>query len=182
MTHGSSLRNLLEQRRASLEQALAVFDELPPVPSDFLWGRWRGEEIRTGHPLEGWLEASGWYGKEFIDPETVHPLLMRCGSGPPAPVRPLPGALGLARRCPPQALPLPRALLQRSLMLLRTGSSHARLRPIEVRGVVTATMLYDHLPVHDAFRKVDENTVLGLMDAKGSARPYLFLLRRETRR
>jgi hypothetical protein len=40
-------------------------------------------------------------------------------------------------------------------------------------------MIYDHLPVHDAFRRVDERTVLGLMDEKGVERPYLFLLERE---
>ena len=38
-------------------------------------GRWRGSGLPTGSPLDGLLEAYGWYGKEFLDAETVHPLL-----------------------------------------------------------------------------------------------------------
>jgi hypothetical protein len=36
----------------------------------------------------------------------------------------------------------------------------------EFRGEVTATMVYDGQPVHDHFKKVDENTVLGIMNGK----------------
>ncbi|MCP9826214.1 DUF4334 domain-containing protein [Synechococcus sp. EJ6-Ellesmere] len=173
-----TLQHLLRERRSGLEEALAVFDALSPVDPAMLWGRWQGSEIRTGHPIEGWLEVCGWYGKEFLDAETVHPLLMRIGSGDPFPIRPLPGALELARCVSPQAFTLPGPLLRRSLLLLRTRRSQARLRRMEVRGVVSATMLYDHLPAHDAFRRVDDDTVLGLMQAKGDPQPYLFLLER----
>ncbi|MDM7938078.1 MAG: DUF4334 domain-containing protein [Cyanobium sp. CZS 48M] len=173
-----TLQRLLRERRSGLDEALAVFDALPPVDPAMLWGRWQGSEIRSGHPMEGWLEVCGWYGKEFLDAETVHPLLMRIGTGDPFPIRTLPGALELARCVSPQAFTLPGPLLRRSLLLLRTRRSQARLRRMEVRGVVSATMLYDHLPAHDAFRRVDDDTVLGLMQAKGDPRPYLFLLER----
>lgn len=53
----------------------------------------------------------------------------------------------------------------------------ASLRAVEHRGVVTATMVYDKHPVFDHFRRVDEDTVLGLMDRKGDA-PLFFWLRR----
>ncbi|WP_372790081.1 DUF4334 domain-containing protein [Paraconexibacter sp.] len=53
----------------------------------------------------------------------------------------------------------------------------ASLRAVEHRGVVTATMVYDKHPVFDHFRRVDEHTVLGLMDRKGDA-PLFFWLRR----
>jgi len=53
----------------------------------------------------------------------------------------------------------------------------ASLRAVEHRGVVTATMVYDKYPVFDHFRRVDEDTVLGLMDRKGDA-PLFFWLRR----
>lgn len=165
---------------SSLEEALAWFDSLPTVEPRELRGRWRGRELRTGHPLEGWLEGCGWYGKEFIDDDHVHPLLFGGGEGgEPFPVWPLPGALAFARGLRPPGSPLLRALLRGLLRLLRTSSSQARMRPVEVRGRVTAAMIYDHLPVHDAFRRVDERTVLGLMDEKGVERPYLFLLERE---
>jgi hypothetical protein len=40
-------------------------------------------------------------------------------------------------------------------------------------------MIYDHLPVIDAFRRVNEATLLGVMDQRGMAEPFLFLLRRD---
>ena len=50
---------------------------------------------------------------------------------------------------------------------------------MEHRGVSTATMIYDALPIHDVFRKVDDDTVLGLMDLRGLPQPFFFVLRRE---
>ena len=38
----------------------------------------------------------------------------------------------------------------------------------EFRGEVTASMVYDGAPVHDHFKKVDDNTVLGIMNGKGA--------------
>ncbi|MGB7084128.1 MAG: DUF4334 domain-containing protein [Phormidesmis sp.] len=52
---------------------------------------------------------------------------------------------------------------------------------MEHRGKVSATMSYDHLPINDVFRKIDENTVLGLMDCKALQQPFFFVLRREER-
>jgi hypothetical protein len=39
-------------------------------------------------------------------------------------------------------------------------------------------MCYDAQPIHDVFRRVDDATVLGVMDLRG-APPYVFLLRRD---
>lgn len=51
-----------------------------------------------------------------------------------------------------------------------TGSNGARrpeqLRKVEFRGVVTASMVYDKIPIIDSFRYVDEDTVIGAMDNK----------------
>jgi hypothetical protein len=38
----------------------------------------------------------------------------------------------------------------------------------EFRGEVTATMVYDGQPVHDHFKKVDDNAVVGIMNGKGA--------------
>ena len=38
----------------------------------------------------------------------------------------------------------------------------------DFRGEVTATMVYDGAPIHDHFKKVDENTVMGIMNGKGA--------------
>lgn len=54
----------------------------------------------------------------------------------------------------------------------------ARLRAVEYRGVVTATMIYDRHPVIDHFRRVADDAVLGVMDSKGDDAPLVFVLRR----
>lgn len=54
----------------------------------------------------------------------------------------------------------------------------ATLRMVEYRGVSTATMVYDKHPIFDHFRRVDDDTVLGLMDRKGEDAPLAFTLRR----
>ncbi len=54
----------------------------------------------------------------------------------------------------------------------------ARLRRVEHRGVVTATMIYDDHPILDHFRRVSGEAVLGVMDRKGDTSPLFFYLRR----
>ena len=54
----------------------------------------------------------------------------------------------------------------------------ASLRSVAYRDVVTATMVYDNHPIFDHFRKVDDDTVLGVMDRKGDEFPLFFWLRR----
>jgi hypothetical protein len=39
--------------------------------------------------------------------------------------------------------------------------------------------VYDHLPIIDVFRRVDDDTVLGLMDYRNFPEPYFFVLVRE---
>lgn len=54
----------------------------------------------------------------------------------------------------------------------------ASLRSVVYRGVLTATMIYDRQPIFDHFRKVSDETVLGVMDRKGDASPLYFYLQR----
>lgn len=49
---------------------------------------------------------------------------------------------------------------------------------MEYRGVVSAAMSYDALPIDDHFRAVDDDTLIGAMDMRGLA-TYMFVLRRE---
>jgi hypothetical protein len=51
----------------------------------------------------------------------------------------------------------------------------------EFRGEVTATMVYDGAPVHDHFKKIDHDAVMGIMNGKGvldNGRYYYFYLER----
>ena len=46
------------------------------------------------------------------------------------------------------------------------GNGEASLWNVEFRGEVTATMVYDGQPVFDHFKRVDEDTLMGIMNAK----------------
>ena len=64
-------------------------------------------------------------------------------------------------------------------LMLKTEKSQARIRMMEYREKVSTTMIYDNLPINDIFRKIDDNTVLGLMDFKGMPQPFFFVLKRD---
>lgn len=163
----------------SRDEALAIYDALSAVEADFMLGQWAGAGFATGHSMDGLLEACHWYGKRFLDAENVHPLLFNGTNGKLISVDPKRMPMGMSQRIKLEPGSLLGRIFQASLPLLRTGESRARLRMTEYRGMLSATMIYDHLPINDVFRKVDENTVLGAMDMKGMDHPFFFLLRRD---
>ena len=67
-------------------------------------------------------------------------------------------------------------LLDVTMPLLRAHEPKARLRNLEHRGKVSAAMMYDQLPIIDVFRRIDDTTLLGLMDVRAAAQPYFFVL------
>jgi hypothetical protein len=61
------------------------------------------------------------------------------------------------------------------------GKGEASLWLENFRGEVTATMVYDGQPVHDHFKKIDDDAVMGIMNGKGvldNGRYYYFYLER----
>lgn len=164
--------------RTTVDEGLELFDTLPAVEPEFMLGRWRGRELATGHPMEGLLEPSGWYGKQFDGVEQVHPLLFRDADGDLYPVSPRRLTLMLVGRIPTAMTGRASRVVPRLRPLIRTPDYAARLRSISHRGVVTAAMVYDDLPIIDTFRAVDEDTVLGVMDYRVHPDPYLFVLER----
>jgi hypothetical protein len=162
------------------DEALAYFDSLPVVAPGEMLGRWRGSALPTGSPLDGLLEAYGWYGKEFLDDESVHPLLFTDRSGSPRPVDPRLLPMGVLRDYAGflQMWPL-RTAFTRLRPLLFTEKPRARLREVTHRGVVTAAMVYDALPIIDVFRRVSDDVRLGAMDMRGLPSPFLFVLTRD---
>ncbi|MGY1834514.1 DUF4334 domain-containing protein [Blastococcus sp. SYSU DS0510] len=162
------------------DEALSMFDSGSAVAVEEMTGRWRGSGVPTGSPLDGLLEAYGWWGKEFLDAETAHPLLFATRSGP-RPVEPALVPVGVLRGLPGVARSTAARLAFTAVRpLLTTTRPTARLRALEHRGVVTAAMVYDRLPIIDVFRRVDGRTVLGLMDLRGLPDPFFFLLTRES--
>ncbi|MDV8066839.1 DUF4334 domain-containing protein [Rhodococcus sp. IEGM 1366] len=66
---------------------------------------------------------------------------------------------------------------------IKGGNGEASLWNIEFRGEVTATMVYDGAPIFDHFKKVDDTTLMGIMNGKSklvldNGQHYYFLLER----
>lgn len=174
----SRLRQL--EPAAPLDRVLLFYDELPPVHVDNMMGNWRGREIATGHVFDGLLGPSGWHGKRFRSADDVDPLIFRRKDGRLFAGNPAVMPIGLIQRLPGLAKhPLSAALFRTFAPLLATGRARARLRMTEYRGVTTATMIYDDLPINDVFRMVTPDLILGAMDIRGSADPFFFTLRQE---
>jgi len=176
------LTELLPTPPTTTAEALEIFDAAEAVDPDFMIGTWHGAEVPTGHPLDGLLESSGWWGKQFIDSETVHPLLFPDASGEALwPLNPALafGGLGIATKLPLLNRISMRTPITALRPVLKANSAKARLRTTRYRGVDTATMVYDQLPINDVFRKLTDDGVLGAMDLRGSQNPYFFVLRRD---
>lgn len=176
-----SIFDELKTGETTTEQAIEAFDSLEAVDVEFMIGNWKGEGFPTGHALDGLLEAYHWHGKRFESPEDVHPLVFRTLMGGLRNVNPafLGPALGLVDRLPMPKWPAVGRVFQVMSPLFSTSKSRARLRMTTYRGVSSATMIYDQLPVNDVFRKIDENAVFGIMDLKHMKTPFFFILRRE---
>ena len=176
MSFRDELNDLLLMEKTPRFQVFQLFDRLERAEWDYMLGLWKGRELKTDHPMDGLLEASGWFGKRITGPETVDPLVFRKNNGKLCRVNP-----GLLPLSVPFSL-IPREFVRRAapriIPFLTTKKSGARIRMIEHRGIVTAAMIYDQLPILDVFRKVNDHTVIGMMDMKGQQQAYFFVLER----
>lgn len=173
------LETILQVGQTTTAKALEVFDELDTVNLEFMIGRWKGRELHTNHPMDGLLETFNWYGKEFINEDRVHPLLFLDGNDRIIKVDPNPLGMDLALRFSFPKNPTLKPVFELMTSLLKTDESKARIRMMEYRGKVSATMIYDYLPINDVFRKISDRSVLGLMDFKAIQQPFFFILNRE---
>jgi len=155
--------------------AFSVFDDLPALPPAAMRGRWIGHELATGHRWDGKLTAAGWQGKEFLEDDAVHPLLFGDRHGFSYPVDPRWVPVGLVDKIPVRSV----AVMGRAIGWLRpviqARRPGARLRTVDYRGTASAAMVYDRLPIIDVFRRVDDDTLLGVMDMRDTP-PYFFYL------
>lgn len=162
------------------EEALAFYDSLPTVPSETMIGQWRGADLPTGHVMDGLLGRYHWYGKRFDSAEAVHPLVFSRGNGSLYSLNPTLMPMGLIVRHPGLAHSTAGdVLFKLGALLLATTRPQARLRMTAYRGVVSATMIYDRLPINDVFRLVSQDIVVGAMDIRGMEQPYMFVLHRD---
>ena len=132
----------------------ALWSDLASTSVHDLLGSWRGGDFATGHPASRLLEQIRWHGKRFGGPLDADPLVCRAEDG---------------------------TLYAETAA---AGGGSASLWAVAFRGEVTATMVYDALPVLDHFKAVDDDTLMGIMNGKleqvfGTADPYYFWLERE---
>lgn len=171
-----NISEIFDGKKMDTQEMMNYFDHLESVDCEFMHGQWKGLEVITSHPMNGLLDKANWYGKKFIDDETVFPLvLLNPKSSNLFSIDPkwLPLGLDLS------LLKNKSKYLVKGLRLLKTDKSKARLRMIEFRGKSSATMIYDEKPINDVFRCIDQNTVLGWMYLKDQAQPYFFILIRD---
>ncbi|MCX6395543.1 MAG: DUF4334 domain-containing protein [Propionibacteriales bacterium] len=141
---------------AELDALWADLDTLRP---EEMLGAWRGGSLSrgigaTGHPADVLLTKIGWHGKRFDSLLEGHPLICRGEDG---------------------------ALYSNTAY---AGGGHSSLWEVGFRGETTATMVYDAIAVFDHFKRVDESTVMGIMNGKleaafGVADLYYFWLERD---
>ncbi len=114
----------------------ALWADLPTVGVDEILGRWTGGDFATGHVISTVLTKARWHGKWFDSPLDVTPIVCRDEAG------------------------------ELYAHTTAAGGGAASLWPVGFRGEVTATMVYDAVPVFDHFKKVDDNTLMGIMNGK----------------
>lgn len=154
----SDLKQRFEQLRAADPADPADLDalwaDLATVTVEEVLGAWRGGDFATGHLASQVLGQVRWHGKRFDSPLQAVPLVCRDEQG------------------------------ELYSNLKAGGGGEASLWPVGFRGEVTATMVYDRMPVFDHFKKVDDDTLMGIMNGKleaafGVADLYYFWLERE---
>ncbi|HVK29859.1 MAG TPA: DUF4334 domain-containing protein [Nocardioides sp.] len=140
--------------RADTADLDALWADLATVGVEEILGPWRGGDFATGHVASAVLEKVRWHGKRFDGPLAAVPLLCRDESG--------------------------------ELYSNKDagGGGEASLWEVGFRGEVTATMVYDRMPVLDHFKKVDDDTLMGIMNGKleaafGVKDLYYFWLERD---
>lgn len=130
-----------------------LWTDLTVLTVEEMLGAWRGGDFATGHPASGLLDKIGWHGKRFDSPLDGHPLICRGDDG---------------------------ALYSNTAA---AGGGYSSLWEVGFRGESTATMVYDAMAVFDHFKRVDDSTVMGIMNGKleavfGTADHYYFWLER----
>ncbi len=155
--------------------AFSVFDDLPALVPAALRGRWIGHELATGHRWDGKITAAGWQGKEFVDDEAVHPLLFGDRHGISFPVDPRWVPVGLVDKISVGSVAVMRRAIGWLRPVIQARRPGARLRTVDYRGTMSVALVYDRLPIIEVFRRVDDDTVLGVMDMRGTP-PYFFYL------
>jgi hypothetical protein len=166
-------------QHAPSSDLLAYFDTLPPVPPSDMTGLWQGHERPSGHPLDGVLANLGWYGKRFRPDGRADALLFRFRQDRLTAIDPAWIPMKLALRLGPVGRTrIARNLFSNLQRGMRAQGPTASVESREFRGIVTTAMVYDRQPITDYLRRIDERSLLGVMEMRDDPRHYFFTLTR----
>lgn len=161
------------------QTALEAFRSLPSIEPRDLVGLWRGRGIPSGHPFDGVLENLGWFGKRFTPDMRADALLFHASEQRPVAIDPKWIPLRLALRFHGVGRThVARNMFSYLQRRLRARGPVASLKTMVFGGVESAAMVYDHQPIVDHLRRIDERRVMGAMTISGDARIYFFELER----
>ena len=161
------------------DTTLTWFQSLPPVLPNQMVGLWKGTGIPSGHPLDGVLENLQWFGKRFHPDMRADALLFQSGERRLIAVEPrwLPVRLAI-RLASFGRTPVARNLFGYLRKAIRARGQTAALQLRTFQGTESAAMVYDHQPIVDYFRKINDSEVAGMMIVEADPRLYFFKLRR----
>lgn len=182
MLEPEELNNWLSEHvrsATSTGEALRFFDSLQAVPLEMMAGLWKGAELKTNHTFNGKLKNLGWFGKAFITADRVHPLVFKSHNEKLFSLNTKLISPGLMKIISIRNVEFLKPFIRKSNILLKTNRPSARLRMTHFRGVATTTMIYDFLPINDIFKKIDQDTVMGLMDMRDMEEPFFFILKKQ---
>ncbi len=183
----STMQELLSTVPSTTTEALDVFDAAEVVEPESMAGTKNG--ARTANRSTRWtglLAASGWWGKQFVDAETVHPLHVPGTDG--ASLWALNPALGVAgglggcrRKLPPlRGRSMQWARSRRCAGAANPRAQAPRLRTTCYRGIDTATMAGTEANCRSTTWSGARPTTRGLGRwTSGTPLPYFFVLRRD---
>lgn len=176
MTKKEELEKLLKRKDVTQKEAFAFFDSLQEADISLFHGKWKGKELTTGHPMDGLLKSTNWYGKYFVDEENAYPLLFQKGNKKLFAANP--GCLPL-KQFEHVNRRIVSVIFKLVTPFIQTKKSSARLREIQYRGKITTAMIYDQKPFFDIFGMVDKDTMLGISDLKWEHElGYFFVIER----
>jgi GXWXG protein/Domain of unknown function (DUF4334) len=155
----------------------AWFQSLKPVEPGEMVGLWRGVGVPSGHALDGVLENLQWFGKRFHPDMRADALLFQWHPGRLVAIDPRLVPIRFAMKFAPFArTALARKLFSQIQKAFRARGTTAVLDVRTFDGASSAAMIYNDQPITDHFRRVDDNTLAGMMCLQGDERRLFFKL------
>jgi len=154
------------QKKQLKQKLYAFYDSLPKVLPEEMIGSWKGNSWKIGMPLDNAIKISQWHGKTFHSPTDVDAIICKFN------FLSIVGFMGSILFFPWK--------IKGKTKKYRIPGTKASLKQMTYRMQSSTSMTYNNLPITDHFRKIDSDTLMGIMDVKGiSALEFIFYIQKE---